>query len=132
MGRDRARSDGMRSVFLTLALLALVLKVLVPQGFMVSNKGEGFPLVICTGHGVQTVAAANHDGSKAPLQKKSDVPCAFAGGVTPPAPSHLAVLSEPYAAQADRIGAVRLRDLIPGRGLAAPPPPSQGPPTASI
>ncbi len=132
MGLDRARSDGLRGVFLTLAVLALVLKVLVPQGYMVSNKGDGFPLVICTGHGVQTVAGANHDGSKAPLQKKTDAPCAFAGGVTPPAPSQLAVLSEPYATQADRIVDLRPRDLTPGRGLAAPPPPSQGPPTASI
>jgi len=122
----------MRSVFLTLAILALVVRIIVPQGFMVSNKGGGFRLIVCPGHSVQTDTGANHDGSKEPSQKKSDSPCAFAGGVTPPAPSHLAVLSEPYTVQAARIGDLAARDLAPGRGLAAPPPPSQGPPAASI
>lgn len=127
----RKRSGGIRGVFLTLAILALALKVIVPQGFMVAARGDGFPLVICTGHGVETVANDDH-GSKTPAQKKSDAPCAFAGNLAPPAPSQVALLSEPYVLGAQQAALAKARDLMPGRGLAAPPPPSQGPPPASI
>jgi hypothetical protein len=111
-----------------LAALALLMQVLVPQGFMV-NADHGAPgLVICTGHGPLALGQNDHSG-KAP--KSAGNPCAFAvhGGTAPP----------PSVARLDRVRfdpapatLARAFDLVPGRGLAAPPPPSQGPPTRLI
>ena len=132
MHRIRKRSGGWRSVCLTLAVLALARKVLVPQGFMVAVRGAPFPLVICTGHGPLTVTLDQHGDPKAPAHKTSDAPCAFAGNLTPTAPSDVAVLAEPYAMVADRLHGDHGVDLAPGRGLAAPPPPSHAPPVLSV
>ena len=131
MHRISSRQGGWRGVFMTLAILALALKILVPQGFMVADRGALFPLVICTGHGPMLVLPEGHDPSKTP-EKKSDAPCAFAGSVTPPTPSLVAAIAEPYALPALRIAAIRSNDTAPGRGLAAPPPPSHAPPSLSI
>jgi hypothetical protein len=132
MGWERNQSQGWRSVCLTLTILALVLKVLVPQGFMLSERGPGFPLVICTGHGPLTLIDDGHGVPKNPAQKKSDAPCTGAGNVTPVTPSALSTASEPVVLVADRLHSDLAFDLIPGRGLAAPPPQSHGPPAISI
>jgi hypothetical protein len=122
------RSGVERRWLYALAALALLVQVLVPQGFMVST-GQGAPgLVICTGHGPLQLGGHDHSG-KAP--KSADTACAFAvhGATAPP----------PTFARLDRIRfepapaiLARAFDLAPGRGLAAPPPPSQGPPTRLI
>jgi hypothetical protein len=117
---------------MTLTMLALALKVLVPQGFMLSERGSGIPLVICTGHGPLMLSDNGHGGSKDPAHKKSDAPCMGAGNVTPVAPSTLAAASEPIVQIADRLPGGVSPDLIPGRGLAAPPPQSHAPPAVSI
>jgi len=111
-----------------LALLAVALRVLIPSGFMVAQSRAGFPLVICTGHGPLDLS-----GKTDPLHGKTsttDAPCAFSGHAvtTPPAAFVVgAAVGLVYLAPAiDRRG-----DLVPGRGLAAPPPPSQGPPRAA-
>jgi hypothetical protein len=104
------------------------MKVAAPPGFMIAAPGSnaGFPLVICTGHG--PLAAGLPDGKGDKSQTKSDSPCAFAGHAVPPTPSvGTPVLGSAFVRTADR-AAARF-DLAPGRGLAAPPPPSQGPPT---
>ncbi len=122
------RSGTERRWLYALAALALLVQVLVPQGFMAS-AGHGAPgLVICTGHGPLTLGQHDHSG-KAP--KSASNPCAFAvhGGAAPP----------PSLARLERLRfdpapatLARAFDLVPGRGLAAPPPPSQGPPTLLI
>jgi hypothetical protein len=108
-------------------LLAVALKVVIPSGFMIAQSRGAFPLVICTGHGPLDLS-----GKPDPVHgKKSshDAPCAFSGhAVTTPPASFAMTAAEGlvYLAPAmDRRG-----DLVPGRGLAAPPPPSQGPPRA--
>jgi hypothetical protein len=119
------------------AVLALALKVLIPPGFMMApTPGTAPTLVICTGHGALEGDALtplrDAAGKKAPADKSShDAPCVFAGhGVAAPAPetapTEVAFLA-PAAAPAlpSPVG-----ELIPGRGLAAPPPPSRGPPPA--
>jgi hypothetical protein len=112
-----------------LAALALLVQVLVPQGFMVSADAATPGLVICTGHGPLTLGGQDHPG-KAPKSTAGAL-CALSvhGGAAPP----------PSLARLDRVAlgyaptiAVRRFDLAPGRGLAAPPPPSQGPPTGLI
>ena len=125
-----------RRVVLTLAVLALALKVLIPAGFMASapSAGGGYPVVICTGHGAEVVDA-QAAGQNAPARKSPegkaphDPPCAFAGyGVTAPASSVLAVSRVAFVAYRIPSGPSAHRDLSPGRGLSAPPLPARGPP----
>jgi hypothetical protein len=116
---------------LALALIALVVNILIPQGFMTVAGGLGPTLVICSGHGpVTTAADLSGQPSKSP-KSKPDAPCAFAGhGVaTAPAPI-LAPATLTFARLAPTERA--LSDLVPGQGLASPPPPSQAPPEISL
>jgi hypothetical protein len=122
------RRSGWRA-FLTLAVLALVMKVAAPPGFMFAAEDRGahgapaFALVICTGHGPLDLGKDKGGQSK----QRADAPCAFAGHAAPPTPAFGAAI--PLADFAGYAAPVAvLADLIPGRGLAAPPPPSQGPP----
>ncbi len=124
----RNRRGAWRGIALTLTVLALALKVLVPPGFMVATSGAPFPLVMCTGHGPLTLDLGDHGGSKTPTQKHSDVPCTGAGNITAPTPALTVAISEPYAVAVDGPTTGLALDLIPGRGLAAPPPPSHAPP----
>ena len=113
-----------RSVFLALALLALAVRVLVPPGYMTPERPTaGFSLVICTDHGLITL----DDKQSSPGKSKTDSPCAFAGGMAPLQPvSAVLTRSQTWAVAPARVAAQR--DLAPGRGLAAPPPPAIGPP----
>ncbi len=123
-----AHFNPLRRLRLGLAILALVavaLKGLTPPGFMVAQTGSGFPLAICTGHGPLDLS-----GKTDPVHGKkssAEAPCAFAGhaATAPPASVALnAAVGLVYLAPAMD----RRADLVPGRGLAAPPPPSHGPP----
>lgn len=136
MTRSAARTGAWCHVFLTLAVLGLALKVLIPAGFMPGPlRGAGVPLVLCTGHGAVAIDAADIAGKKSPADKHAPnaPPCAFAGhgaaattpdltpvgvAVRPPEP----VLAAPLP----------MDGLTPGRGLAAPPPPPRGPPSLLI
>jgi len=125
------RSNIGRRVFLALAVLALAFQVLVPPGFMVSD-GPSHAIVICTGHGSVTASLDDHGRPAKSPKDNSDHACPFAGhGGTPlllsPQSVERAIVVPPLD------GAVGpVADLAPGRGLAAPPPPSQGPPQVSI
>lgn len=132
MGRLGGSAGRWRGVFLTLAVLALALKVLVPPGFMVAGDRDAAPglLVICTGHG--PLALGDRGDAKAPAHKTSDAPCAFAGSAAPPTPSAPAIVAPPRLLVADQLARVQAADLAPGRGLAAPPPPSHAPPAVPI
>jgi hypothetical protein len=125
-----------RGVALTLILLALVLKVVVPPGFMVADPGASFPITICTGHGPLVLDPGDTRAPNAPTHNKGpthkmDTPCTGAGNITPPAPPLVAGLAEPYVGVAQPPGAGPNFAVAPGRGLAAPPPPSHAPPAFS-
>ena len=113
-----------------LATLALVLQVAVPTGFMVADTSRGASLVICTGHGPLQLSPADHGTpSKTPASKRAGA-CVFAGhGAAPLTPAAQLALAARFEACVQPV-ALRF-DLAPGRGLAAPPPPSQGPPAHS-
>jgi len=55
----------------------------------------------------------------------------FAGHAVGAAPPLMALIARPIAL-ATLAAPVALFDLTPGRGLAAPPPPSQGPPQLTL
>jgi len=122
--------NGGRRWFIALAALALLMQLLIPQGFMVQAEAAGPGLVICTGHGAFVVADKQHPAK--PPKPAGDAPCAFAAhGATAPPPPPAAAAAPALEPRPD-VAVLSLRDLTPGRGLAAPPPPSHGPPARLI
>jgi hypothetical protein len=114
-----------------LALLALFVQVLTPSGFMVGRQDGHAAIVICTGHGpAASLSDLIGHPAKAP-QSRHDAPCVFAGFGVGAAPALAALIVRPIAPAPQPALLARL-DLIPGRGLAAPPPPSQGPPQLTL
>ena len=121
---------------------ALFMRVLVPIGWMPVVDASGIHLEICSGwakqpqpqpHNPHHMAHAGHHmpAEKAPAHqhepsKHSGQPCAFSGlglaflEVAQP----LAIVAAPD----DEALPIHLPAAIPARGLAAPPPPSTGPP----
>lgn len=127
-----------RDVFLTLAALALALRVLIPAGFMVApgSQSAGLsPIVLCSGQGpITKLVTADGRIVDQPLHEPRDdgktrhgAPCAFAGVATGPLPSSV---QTPVTYTAGRQEAARPLPpgLRPGLGLCAPPPPATGPP----
>jgi hypothetical protein len=119
-----------RTFAIWFAAFALATRLAIPAGFMPAS-GAGYAIALCTGDGM--VAAwvdANgdvHPDRQAPKGSQSDHPCAFAGlssAIHAEAPSeHLE--HAPVSASAPRW----TRPAVSiGHGLAAPPPPSTGPP----
>lgn len=130
-----------RAVFVTLATLAVALKVLIPAGFMTTpdpRNGLPFALVLCTGEGAKVVApgealGGHHDKNTGDAGKTAhDTPCPFAGqGVAAPPPSPFTTAKVDFVAYV-AVPPARVTHLAPGRGLAAPPLPARGPPSQLI
>lgn len=127
-----------RHVLLTLATLAVALKVLIPAGFMAGQPTNGLPfaLVLCTGQGAIVVQPGERlpsHGDDAPAsQADNGGPCLFAGhaaAAAPPALADLGVVE--FVAYAFHPRVIS-RDLAPGRGLTGPPLPARGPPAQLI
>lgn len=134
----------LRHVAVCAAMVAVMLRALIPAGFMLAAPGEaqagGIPIVLCTDRGSITALLAEDGSIIEPGAADDDAPaqhdpagdnhdsCLFAhaqAGVSPPLALSSAVAAEP-AREADvsQLPA----DLVPGRGLAAPPPPATAPP----
>src|SRR4051812_974904 len=128
----RSVSSRPRPVLMAAALLALVLQLMFPAGFMVADRGQahGLPIVICPAQGSFTVewnAAASPDAHKSKAPAKSMAGCPFAGhAAASDVPAPLAIAA-PVAFVAFTAPS-RAYAVFPGRGLAAPPPPPIGPP----
>lgn len=129
-----------RAVFMTLAALAVVLKVMIPAGFMTApdpRNGLPFALVLCTGDGAKLVqpgeALGGHQDKNGGADKSAhDTPCPFAGhGAAAPPPSAVVTAKVAFVAYAP-VEPARVTYLAPGRGLAAPPLPARGPPSQLI
>ena len=125
---------------MTLAALAVALKVLIPAGFMTApdpRNGLPFALVLCTGDGAKLVqpgdALAGHQDKNGGGDKSAhDAPCPFAGhGAAAPPPSPFTASKVEFVAYAP-VEPTRVIHLAPGRGLAAPPLPARGPPSQLI
>lgn len=138
MIRAARQSTGLlRHVWLTMATLAIALKIVIPPGFMAGPTAGDLPfaLVLCTAQGAMVVsdgaALPTHDGDTPP-PTTMDTPCLFAGlTATAPPPSLtdagvIAFVAYDFTAQAVA------PDLAPGRGRPAPPLPARGPPTLLI
>jgi hypothetical protein len=131
MPRTRQWDEAARRWAVGLALLALFLQGVTPAGFMLARDDGRATIVICTGHGAATSLAdlAGHP-AKSP-KSQTDAPCAFAGHGVAASPPLAALIARPIGRRSAPLAAARF-DLTPGRGLAAPPPPSQGPPLLAL
>ena len=121
---------GWRRSLAFVAMLALVLKIMVPAGFM-PGTSLAAPIILCPDAGTMPAMTMAHGGHQAPSKAPHDGaahPCAFA-----------AAGMAAFVAAADGSGvlpiaagtgvlAAAFRVRAPGRGLAAPPPPSHAPP----
>lgn len=125
---------------MTLAALAVVLKVMIPAGFMTApdpRNGLPFALVLCTGDGAKVVqpgdALAGQHGKNGDTDESAhDTPCPFASnGAAAPPPSPFTTAKVEFVAYAP-VQPTRVIHLAPGRGLAAPPLPARGPPSQLI
>jgi hypothetical protein len=130
-GMLRARALHYRISLLFVAF-ALMLRILIPSGWMPTTGADGMVRIsVCTGMGAET-AWLDHDGKihkDAPSGGHHDPqPCGFGvlglGLNESPA---LAVLLSAIAT--DVVALLALQTLVIGHGLAAPPPPSTGPPS---
>lgn len=118
------RPGGATRAWLGLVLaLAIALKLLVPQGWMPGATG----LIICPDASPVAMAPAHHNHHDAPGKPAPHQPCAFAGlGLAAAPPTAIPELSPPAAVPPVALSGPR--PVAVGRGLAAPPPPSTGPP----
>lgn len=126
--------SSLRRVALFLVACALVLRLLVPSGWMPVAHANGVTLNWCSGvsHTVPVEAEAmlaEALADKAPPKHKPapDQPCAFAAAAQPADTlAALPVFVPPTAHE--QAPALPLVAAFPGLGLAAPPPLSTGPP----
>ena len=123
--RSLQRIDGVWSAWIAIALLSVLARAIVPAGYMAAaERGPGF--TICSSQ--FAVAGAQKDVDPYHSGKSSNASCPFAmlqlAVDTPVSPT----IGAPVTAYSVTATSPELH-LAPGRGLAAPPPPSTGPPT---
>jgi hypothetical protein len=129
-----------RRVLLGCALLALMIKVLIPAGFMLAQNSttQLVAVVICTGSGSQTLfmdqdgqfvsGAGEQKGHGEGENAAGDHPCTFAHHGAALFSSITPDLEAIAFTEAPRQLSLAFVDQAPGRGLAAPPPPSTASP----
>jgi hypothetical protein len=116
-----------------LILCALAVRLVIPAGWMPSAE-RSFAVTVCTGVNMSTVwidtKGKIHKADPAKHKSYDHEPCAFAGTAmaadTPSSPVALPMVQD----VSDRLVMATTPASI-GRGLAAPPPPSTGPPILS-
>lgn len=116
---------------MAMVVLALMARMLVPQGWMPS-RAPGQVISICTGVDGMTKAILGKDGTLKELpeggeHETSENPCAFAGIAMGGALPDMAAARARLNAVSRELPAQTYSVSI-GRGLAAPPPPATGPP----
>lgn len=126
---------GLSRLALVLALVAWSLRLAIPAGYMTAPAaapGLAPLLVICDG-AADAAKAGKPDQKPAGNKTNADHACPYAQAASlapPPPPVLFAVVR--LADHAAGLAPAELRDLVPGRGLAAPPPPSQAPPLSIV
>ena len=107
-----------------LLILALLLRVVMPEGVMLDFKAGSAPeIVICTGHGAMKIKPPAESGS----QTKDKGVCAFAAVGPPLEQVPVAVpLAAEHIVYSPGIAPSRLSP--PLIDMASPPPPAHGPP----
>ncbi|MFZ4747916.1 MAG: DUF2946 family protein [Sphingomonas sp.] len=115
-----------------LITVAMLLRLVIPAGYMPTTDATGaIRISVCTGTGAQT-AYVDRDGKvhkEAPDGKHQDPqPCGFGALSVGLATTLVATLVLPSVVANLAIIAAHAAPSV-GKGLAAPPPPSTGPPS---
>ncbi|MEN9856125.1 MAG: hypothetical protein RLZZ157_1251 [Pseudomonadota bacterium] len=127
----------LQRLFLVCALVAMTVKAALPMGYMLAQTGprDAITIVLCTAAGSQSLIMGDYgslhddnDQDRPDAPSKSDHPCTFAGqsGVALAAADTLLQPITFTTRSTDTT--TRLLDQVPGRGLAAPPPPATASP----
>ncbi len=111
---------------------ALLMKLLVPAGYMPAVSGNSVIIQICSGYGPMTMAMPipGKEQGQDHQQGKAEMPCAFSGlsaptlGATDPVLLALAIL---FA----MVAAIRFVLLLPAASPAHLRPPLRGPPVTA-
>lgn len=135
MDKPGAMNGRFSRLAITMAMLAVMIRVLIPAGFMVATGSEagGSRIVICSPQGaVEVLIDSSGNRVKPPAEdhgksKVGEHPCAFATVATATLTSDLVIGAE-AAVYSDLASASASPAQRPGLGLAAPPPPKTGPP----
>ncbi len=124
--------------FGAIALLALLVRAFVPAGFMLAHADTGsgryLTLELCDAHGGVPKVVDLDTGKimDAPVKgqtSEKQPPCVFCASVVAMASPEPVVELVEFVAE-HGVNFLEIRDLRPGRGIAAPPPPSTGPPAS--
>jgi hypothetical protein len=125
-------SNGQRYAATLLLAFVLLMRVLVPAGWMPTQTVDGFRVELCSGTTGKTVLIP---GIKlVGQQEKHDAAkqvCDFAAAAQAASLPDLAPAPELLPQAAPGVTLASYQAPAPGRGLAAPPPPATGPPTLS-
>jgi hypothetical protein len=121
-----------RLTWLTLLIAVLLARGLAPEGWMpVADAAGGIEIALCNGNGPDDAMVLTPDGKlhhKTPASGHTgDHPCAFAGLGMADAPPPLPAVTAPVSLDRRQVVSADTA-AVPGRGLAAPPPPATGPP----
>ncbi len=116
-----------RIAVVVLTTLAFLVQLAAPQGFMLASADGAPAIVICNGHGPLLAPGDNH--GLPDKGRKSSGACAFAGHGGAPTPPPILAFA-PVRFDHEAPAALARFAVAPGRGLAAPPPPSQAPPAS--
>jgi hypothetical protein len=126
--------DGVKNrIALFVILCALAVRMTIPAGWMPSAE-RSFAVTVCAGVNMSTVWVDTkgkiHKTDPAKHKATGHEPCAFAGmAMAADTPTSIAELS--LSPGFDDIAAISPIPASIGKGLAAPPPPSTGPPVLS-
>lgn len=125
------------AIFYLLALMALATSILLPRGYMAARGDDGaFRIVMCSGYGPVTLTVVG----RSPWQKQGHddggqqdhhgTVCPYAGNAAPLSAPGSYEVPRPVFLFGPPPFALPFEGVGPGRGLAAPPPPSHAPPIA--
>lgn len=121
-------SQAGKSLFAIAVLLALCVRVLIPTGFMPAASVHGIVIQLCSDAGGKTLLVDVKSRTPEEKPRTTDGACAFAAGLGHGLTAPLALAHDlpVFHVAAVALGGA-IADLTVHR-LAAPPPPSQGPP----
>lgn len=130
------QSEYARGLLAAMALLVVALQLIAPAGFMPVRTAQGVLVTLCTGQGAVSVLVDREQApGKAHHRQDEGAPaqqhCSFAASIQPLVPP-LTLADLPLPAWQTVFGpiAFALKTGLIAR-LAAPPPPSSGPPLSS-
>ncbi|MFT3727706.1 MAG: hypothetical protein QM759_07775 [Terricaulis sp.] len=110
---------------MTMALVAMLVRAALPAGTMLANNDGQVVITLCGGSTMTLDLGSKGEHGK---HSQHQAPCPYAAATHgAPPPSDTATFALPTA----YVALETPREVRPGQGLAAPPPPSTGPPILS-